>query len=969
MTYVIILALLAVVVDVLFIWAWRRRNRTGAWPSFPLKTLRNRVSSMLHRLPDASIEWLQPKEEPHPEGWRGYLAEISLAVALVVLGAYVLILRPNVPSPDQQLTIGPWLAWIHALRESALSSGLTWAILLPLGMGVLLTYAIRRKQERRALERVAGLGLALLFGLEAQLALVNGKVLLAAILYLGLTFTVWRWWRSFGTDLEDVWRARGLSKRLEFSLVGLIFVLSAATRLYGIGNQPYGVEGDESKWTIEVVQWMLNGREAFSSQYHYTSLPVSFYMQAPFHYLAGPGITSARMTVAVASVLAGLLFYFLLRRTIGTPVALVGFFLLAVSPADVIASRLGNVESHVKLWAVLPLFFLFIAFDQRRTAWFALSGIALALALITYDTLAPLLGLVALLFVVEAIRNRKAGATYWKGFLALSIPLAFTLPKAIGYLLGRRPYYDLASKGWSDEALLRLFSGAGDLLKNIFVLARPDFLFVRSGPLLENAIAPFFVMGLVVALLRFRSRGPLLLLSWFFLFSIPVPVMLDSPMFRVIYPGWPAYYGIAALAIVLCVAVLIRPLLRQPLLSAVIVAGACLLFFNNLYIYLYELEDPQDRVNRRDAAELVLQQVNAGDIVFTPYAPNAGHVLDDEQSLIRLYLRSSLDASELDHWYRPVESSDLIHDLSVEFPGGNVAVVSYKDEATPEPTLDPLQNALVHCYAAHKIEELDSFSVYTISSRELIKPRCVAPNLSLGVAQEQTASSGEVNFDWQSDFPVTGPELACQAIKSGTYLLQPEDFTPGPGWTFETRFAPIPEGEGKFLADGLGNQYAVAELPIVSSDTYAVWMLSYRRKVDDWPVRIDVGDAAFSVSSQPDTLDEWVWERAGTVQASQSTIVRLHRPYGGPDRDFVSAFIGGVLLTQDLEFDPGQASIWVPGPRVTVPVENGRSGHFRQAFDPGTYQCSLVAENDVRLVDPWGQPGASSENILFSIEP
>lgn len=207
-------------------------------------------------------------------------------------------------------------------------------------------------------------------------------------------------------------------------------------------------------------------------------------MQAPFHYMLGPGILAARAAVAVASTLGGLLFYFLLRRTAGQWVALSAFFLLAVSPADMMASRLANVESHVKLWSIMPLFFLFLGFDQLKTAWFALAGISLGLALLTYDTLAPILGLVAVLFVVEAIRRPKAGIVWVKGLLAIAIPLAFALPTAFEYLAGRGPYYDLATKGWGGVLISRLFDGLSDLLSSIFLMARNDFLFVRQGPLL-----------------------------------------------------------------------------------------------------------------------------------------------------------------------------------------------------------------------------------------------------------------------------------------------------------------------------------------------------------------------------------------------------------------------------------------------------------------------------------------------------
>ena len=93
----------------------------------------------------------------------------------------------------------------------------------------------------------------------------------------------------------------------------------------------------------------------YSTDYHLSSVPVSFYMQAPFHHLFGPGLLSARLTVATFSVLGSLAFYWLARELFGVPVALLATFLLSVSIFDISASRLANVESHVKLWPLLAL--------------------------------------------------------------------------------------------------------------------------------------------------------------------------------------------------------------------------------------------------------------------------------------------------------------------------------------------------------------------------------------------------------------------------------------------------------------------------------------------------------------------------------------------------------------------------------------------------------------------------------------
>lgn len=116
------------------------------------------------------------------------------------------------------------------------------------------------------------------------------------------------WWRAYRSEFGEPWWSRELPRRLEIACVAVIFIVSALVRLYAIGDHPYGIESDESKWTVEVVRLTGDGEHVFSPEYHFGSLPVSFYMQAPVHLLLEPGILTARLAVAVASIIAGLLF-------------------------------------------------------------------------------------------------------------------------------------------------------------------------------------------------------------------------------------------------------------------------------------------------------------------------------------------------------------------------------------------------------------------------------------------------------------------------------------------------------------------------------------------------------------------------------------------------------------------------------------------------------------------------------------
>lgn len=164
-----------------------------------------------------------------------------------------------------------------------------------------------------------------------------------------------------------------------------MIAFAAFARFYQLDSFPYGIEGDEAKWTAEVVWLGLRGEPDISALYHRDALPVSFYMQTLFHRIMGPSLYAARFEVALFSVIAALVLYMYLRQVAAMPLALLASWLAAASIFDISASRLANVESHVKLWPILTFAILAFAIKIRHWAAFAVAGIALALGLLTYD--------------------------------------------------------------------------------------------------------------------------------------------------------------------------------------------------------------------------------------------------------------------------------------------------------------------------------------------------------------------------------------------------------------------------------------------------------------------------------------------------------------------------------------------------------------------------------------------------------
>lgn len=308
-----------------------------------------------------------------------------------------------------------------------------------------------------------------------------------------------------------------------------------------------------------------------------------------------------------------------------------------------------------------------------------------------------------------------------------------------------------------------------------------------------------------------------------------------------------------------------------------------------------------------------------------------------------------------------------MHTLTLEHGESlDASVLLFRSGDESDVMIDRLQRGLVDCLDARATYSQGPFLVYQVGANNLRGDSCLSPSLTLSLSSQESNAKGEVAFAWSSDYPLSEPDLQCQALPLGTYYPQGEDFSLGPGWTIDSRFAPVPNGEG-FLSHNLESEAATATRKISRPGRYAVWVLSYRRHRGGWPGYINIDDQELPFEDQSAPLRAWNWNYTGVVEADDEVRIRLHRPYGGPPREFSALFIDGVLLTNDLGFDPSQDTIWDALEGIPVPSENSLQRSFRHRFEPGTYRCRMASATGTVLVDQWGRPGASSSAVPFHI--
>lgn len=810
---------------------------------------------------------------------------------------------------------------------------------------------------------------------------------LLALLYLllGASFALWAWRAS------DRWEAGPLAPvrwgwRRELPLALLVLALTAFTRFYRIGDIPYGIEGDEAKWTVEAATLAVDGQKVLDAEYHSFWLPVSFVLQAPFHHLLGPGIRAARIAVACFSLVATAIFYWLVRQAVNTPVALIATFLLAVSVVDISASRLAPVEAHVKLWAILAPALALAAWQRRSTPLFLACGVVLALGLLTYETFAPMVSVVLVFTLAKAWGERADWWRWVEHLSALLLPVILVAPHFITYLQGRAAYYALPRRGLADPLLIGLGRGLVEVLYNFYRQTTGDFLIVQSGPIIHPVLVPFLVIGLAYTLGHIHRRNHLLPAAWFLLVLLPVPVLLKAPYVRILYPGLPAMAMLIAMALWGAAWELgrwrmedgeRRPTNRakarywavfRPSSSVVLVLALAALGLSNWNTYLHEVQDPPERQARRELADLVGESAGAGEVIYGPYYSEIEDRFYAEQAFLRFTVRSQAGPDAPDRLLRLLPFDAALAALSIQ-GAQNGPVVVLHDTFTPFHTAErrAFVATLERCYPGAKRTASRFFTVYHLDVPALAAPICGSARVTWLTPEGGVFPAGQpVQLAWQvAGRAPTTAQIACERRKPGVIDIEAEDFIRLEGWVEDTRAITGYRGRA-FVVDDVTAQ-AVFTATVEAAGDYRVWVRSYRTAPDGPAATLSIGDRvlSFGVSGE---IGHWVWESLDSLPLPEGPLVLALGRETPPGQPYVPLLVDTLLLARDPAFDPEREDEWV---QVTDSGEQpvGPETPYTYTFTgaPGSYRCRVRAFAGDWLVDGQGQRGAGSAWLYFSI--
>ncbi len=353
-------------------------------------------------------------------------------------------------------------------------------------------------------------------------------------------------------------------------VTGSIFFLALLLRMINLTGHPFILNGVEASIGLDVIavrQGLLNN--PFGTGFLTNPTLILYLLRIPVGLL-GATTLSIRLFSPFVGATSVALTYLFGRRLWGNFVGLSAAVFLAGSHFHLQYSRLGMTNIWDSLFVLLSLGSICIAWNQRekepnRNLWLG-SGLAIGLSayFFTSSRLLPimLLGIViyALLFHTQGFSKQLNHV-----IAAAALSLVIALPQIIHYannpdLFSSRlesvGIFDHQS-GWLSQEAIRTNQSNGEIVKQQLwqsVLAfnysnDHSSAYQPNSPLLGFGPAILFVLGIILATLRFRQFNYYLLLIWIIVPIFAVALLIESPSSHRLVITVPALCFLAAIAL------------------------------------------------------------------------------------------------------------------------------------------------------------------------------------------------------------------------------------------------------------------------------------------------------------------------------------------------------------------------------------------------------------------------------------
>ena len=317
-----------------------------------------------------------------------------------------------------------------------------------------------------------------------------------------------------------------------------IGVLAFLIRVYRLDSSPEGLYIDETSIGYNAHSIVETARDEhgkfmplFFEAFGEYKLPVYIYSVALVQLVTGPTDLSVRIPSLFFGVASVFVMYLFAREILGQEApALLGSFLLAVSPWHFQFSRPGFEASAGLFFTLVGLFLFFRGLNLRSPFWVSLAIISFTVSLYSYNSTritVPVMGLALLLLYFKDF-----GLKNW---IKICLPSLFL---AMPFLV-----FMASSKGLARARQVSIFYeenvSANRFLSNYLQNISPLYLFKFGDPtiahwtahrwgLLYLVEAPFFFLG-IYGLLKRRVKSFFFLVFMFFITLVPPAIAILNP--------------------------------------------------------------------------------------------------------------------------------------------------------------------------------------------------------------------------------------------------------------------------------------------------------------------------------------------------------------------------------------------------------------------------------------------------------
>ena len=833
------------------------------------------------------------------------------------------------------------------------------------------------------------LGLAVTLAVFAQVCVGRAVYLPGAILYLGAAAGLFVWAGRHPKWNNVLANQLRLSRSVERLILVGIVAAAAVARFVDLGRRVYGLDGVEAAWTIQ--SWysaILRVAQGDLAVPYYQYLPVDFWVRAFFLRLFGVDFAAARVEAAVFSLLSVVLLYLLVRRLSSSPpLALLASLLYAFAFVELNAAHQALSVTVPEVWLLAAATAFVYAVLGQKWWQFQLTGILLAVGLMTYETFFPLAAVLlayAVGLAVFRLLRRQDPLRYWiMQLLLLAWPvLLVSIDLTSPYLQNRAPilFGWTRNLGWSGADLAvfgaNLARNGTNLLQTLFAqLATPDALLNWNGPFLNPLVLPSVVIGLVYNLWNLRRPLFALFPAWFLGTIVAGALLPGSVQPAWIYPALVPLIVWAAMGLWTLLGALRAWFdgLKVPVAVPVFVLLLAALVFNDYHIYSTALLDPPGNMQRRELADLAAQSARQAPMVLFTYEKDEGDLMETESQLLLFAVggarREGLGASGS---FAQVPLPELLPVLWQDRAFSGLDLVYDKSVADTSAARAYNLNLVLSCYPGARLQTSGQyFDVYHLDAAALSQPRCYQPPAPVAVSPQDGATlppGGSLTLTWDAQgTQFKSYEVFVDQKVSGTYLIEAEDAFRGSGWYSSSSFVGGYSGSG-FLLDNWQAGVAQADYSLPQSGRYNVWVRFYKRRDNDQHNYISLGGQTVEFAGSGEPLNAWTWAQVGTFDLSQGSLpISLSRSYGKDEQ--YSVFIDSVLLTQDLTDAPDQIPEWQPVIDSQELPGTASSFTLEQVLPAGQYRWRVRIFNAYRVTSFTGARGVESADANFTVQP